>query len=358
MAEHSAVDFLIVGQGIAGSILAWRLLERNYRVLIIYQANNPGCSPIAAGIFNPVAGKRFAKVWNVEAVLPEAIKLYRDLECFFEKSLFHAREIIRLYQSEEQKLMIERRRRDPAYGPFVGDDQAPDTYGSLLKDSSGSFKMSNGGVVEIPALLSLLREFFQAKKCLRDDSFNYSDLKLHADHVTWKEIRAQKVIFCEGYRAVNNPWFSWLPFQLTKGEILSIATPYAKKLAGTLVSKSHWIVPQDDHVIKIGATYDRKNLDGAPTQEGLKILVDAYKDTVYDSHPLCVIKHEASIRPGTWDAKPFIGVHPLYEQLAIFNGFGSKGSLLVPYCSAHLVNFFARLTNLNAELDSSRHWQN
>jgi len=41
--------------------------------------------------------------------------------------------------------------------------------------------------------------------------------------------------------------------------------------------------------------------------------------------------HQAGIRPGSRDKHPFIGWHPAHTMLGIFNGFGSRGSLLVPW---------------------------
>jgi hypothetical protein len=40
--------------------------------------------------------------------------------------------------------------------------------------------------------------------------------------INWQDISAKKIIFCEGYHAIHNPWFNYLPFQLAKGEILTL----------------------------------------------------------------------------------------------------------------------------------------
>jgi hypothetical protein len=40
--------------------------------------------------------------------------------------------------------------------------------------------------------------------------------------INWQDISAKKIIFCEGYQAIHNPWFNYLPFQLAKGEILTL----------------------------------------------------------------------------------------------------------------------------------------
>ena len=46
---------------------------------------------------------------------------------------------------------------------------------------------------------------------------NWIDAKFIYDEATY-----DKVIFCEGFRAKYNPWFSFLPFSPVRGEILKI----------------------------------------------------------------------------------------------------------------------------------------
>jgi len=52
------VDFLIVGQGLAGSLMAWELMQRGKTVLIVDNGLE-NASRVAAGLINPVTGMRF-----------------------------------------------------------------------------------------------------------------------------------------------------------------------------------------------------------------------------------------------------------------------------------------------------------
>ena len=38
----------------------------------------------------------------------------------------------------------------------------------------------------------------------------------------YKSISAQKIIFCEGHRLTNNPFFNYLPLMRTKGELITV----------------------------------------------------------------------------------------------------------------------------------------
>ena len=57
-------DFLVVGHGIAGATLAYVLRQRGHRVLVYDPGQANSASNVAAGLMNPVAGKRFALTWR------------------------------------------------------------------------------------------------------------------------------------------------------------------------------------------------------------------------------------------------------------------------------------------------------
>ena len=67
-----------------------------------------------------------------------------------------------------------------------------------------------------------------------------------------------------------------------------------------------------------------------------------------------LVDHSAGIRPCTKDTLPFVGMHPQQSRLGIFNSFGSKGSLMIPYYARQ---FSARLQGSSnmAEADIMRY---
>ncbi|HBA65740.1 MAG TPA: FAD-dependent oxidoreductase, partial [Methylococcaceae bacterium] len=54
------IDFLIVGQGLAGSLLAFELIQRNAQVMVVDDGRE-NASEVAAGLINPVTGIRLVK---------------------------------------------------------------------------------------------------------------------------------------------------------------------------------------------------------------------------------------------------------------------------------------------------------
>ena len=64
-------DYLIIGQGLAGSLLAWELIQRDCKVVIIDNGKE-NASQVAAGLINPITGMRFVKSADVDTLLPAA----------------------------------------------------------------------------------------------------------------------------------------------------------------------------------------------------------------------------------------------------------------------------------------------
>lgn len=61
-------DYLIVGQGIAGTLLTHFLLKKNKKFLVADLYNPNSASSVAAGLFNPVTGRRLVKTWKADSI--------------------------------------------------------------------------------------------------------------------------------------------------------------------------------------------------------------------------------------------------------------------------------------------------
>ena len=70
--------------------------------------------------------------------------------------------------------------------------------------------------------------------------------------------------------------------------------------------------------------------------------------------PYTILEHFAAIRPATLERRPFIGFHPLYPQIGILNGMGTKGCSLAPFFAKQLVNKLTGAGNINPLADINR----
>lgn len=67
-----------------------------------------------------------------------------------------------------------------------------------------------------------------------------------------------------------------------------------------------------------------------------------------------LIQHQAGIRSNTMDKQPFLGFHPKAKHIGIFNGFGSKGSLLIPYYAQCMLEHILERKELPQHVDIQR----
>ena len=347
MAKH--VDYLIIGQGLAGSLLSWELIKRDCSIhLIDNQKEN--ASQIAAGLINTVTGMRLVKHIDIDTLLPCAKQTYQELSQFFNQDFYLEKPMLRILRNEIELRKFQLRIQEDAYLNYLHTELK--TTPDLIHAPLGMIQQKHTGYLLTHSLLVCLKKFLQEKQSYQVTQFDYQDLRINKD-IHWRDITATKIIFCEGYQAINNPWFKYLPFQLAKGEILTLTTK--QTLAPELLNYGHWLIPLNEHQFRTGATFDTINLNTNPSVRGKNTLLNALLQVMPTLHSATVIKLQANIRPATLDKMPFIGLHPEYKNLAIFNGFGAKGSLQIPYYSKHFVQHLLLQEPIAPKVNSRRY---
>ena len=343
-------DFLIIGQGLAGSLLAWELIQRGCNILIVDNGQE-NASQIAAGLINPVTGLRFVKSSEVDILLPAAQRCYSELAKFFQHDFYNEKPMLRLFRSTEEAKNCLKRLNNPDYQNYLGDFYPPEHTLDSFKTPFGFLEQKQTGYLLTQPLLACLKAFFIARDCYRLADFTYQDIQLQPA-LCWKDITPEHIIFCEGHNAIKNPWFSWLPFQPVKGEILTLE--HQSELPDNIINYGNWLIPLNNRKIRIGATFDWQHLDTLPTDSGKHDLLTALKEITRKELPVTVLNQQANVRPCTLDKQPFTGHHPQHPQLAIFNGFGAKGSLQIPWYSRQFAN--ALLNNAPLPSNIQRHY--
>ena len=345
------IDFLIIGQGLAGSLLAWELIQRGCRVVVIDNGRE-NASQVAAGLINPVTGMRLVKSADVDVLLPTAKQCYSQLAGVFQQAFYHENPMLRFFHTHRELNPALRRLGTPAYQAYLGDLQPPGCAIDNLLTPFGFVEQQQTGYLLTRPLLSCLKAFFIANDSYRQADFACRDIQLQPS-LRWQDIAVKRIIFCEGYGATRNPWFSWLPFQAVKGEILTLA--HQTELPDKILNYSNWLIPLNARQIRVGATFDRERLDTWITEQGKNDLLNALSQVSTGLIHTTLISHQANIRPCTQDRQPFIGFHPEHDRIAIFNGFGAKGSLQIPWYSRHFADVLLNGAPLSQTCDIQRH---
>lgn len=347
------IDTLIVGQGLAGSLLAWELLQRGERVLVLDDGHQSAASTAAAGLINPVAGQRLVKAEGIDDCLPFARERYRTLESVLGRPLLVEKPMWRLFRSEREQEAWERRSIDPTYSTYLGEWLSPAALQPPFVAPQGGFVQSQTGYLDTANLLEGMRDYLSVGGHYRHTEVDHQAIKPDGEGVRFEEHFCRRAIFCEGYKAQQNPWFDWLPFQPAKGEILSldIETP----LPDAIINAGKWLMPRGGTDYRLGATYEREQLDDQPTEAGRDELLSALSQLLDPVPDYRVTDHRSGVRPNTLDKQPFVGLHPQQQQLGIFNGFGSKGVLLTPWHAARFADALQGILSLPKEVDIRRY---
>lgn len=162
MNQELGFDCLVVGQGLAGSILSWLLHKRGQRVLVVDRGSKESASAIAAGIINPVAGRRLVKYPQAEACLERARSLYADLGQDLGQTFYREQPMTRLFNRPEQQETLAKRKGDKGYQPYLGNRFGREQYSPIPANQFGGFYQHGCGHLDTRSLLAALRRFFKS----------------------------------------------------------------------------------------------------------------------------------------------------------------------------------------------------
>jgi len=341
-------EFVVVGQGLAGTALVWALLRRGRRVLVLDRERG-GCSRLAAGLITPVTGKRLAKSGRWDELYPIAVAFYRAVESDTGTPFFHQRPAARLFADGSERDEFHRREGNILRGLVTRELQLRAEW---FTDPLGGFEMPQAARLDVPQYLDVSRAHFRAHGAYHTAELDPRELELTASgvRIPGLSVDAQAVIFCRGFDTDTDPWFGAVRFNAAKGEVLTVRVPGLAE--DRVVHRGVWLAPVGNEVFRVGATYTRDQLDTRPTAEGRAEIESKLR--AFLKLPFEVLDHRAAVRPVIDAGFPVLGHHPRHPQLAYFNGLGSKGSLLAPYFAEQLAQHVCDGTELEKGLDVSR----
>ncbi|HXD92013.1 MAG TPA: FAD-dependent oxidoreductase [Bacteroidia bacterium] len=343
------IDFIIVGQGLAGSILALELLKQNKTVLVIDNADMSQCSRVAAGIYNPIVFKRLTQSWMADKTLPAMFEFFEWTEKLFGVKLIHQTKIARVFSSEQEEVLWKKKAVNEL-SEFIASEIHPakNEY-EFLKNDYGF--VTEAGFVDVPNFLEHTKKLLIQSNSFLNGTFNYDDILIKENEIQYQNFVCDKLIFCEGHLATKNPFFQNLKFKPAKGEVLTI---YCEELKmNSIINKDFFILPLPEaHCFKVGATYNWVDLSDVTSEEAKNTLIEKINSVIPFSYK--IINQQAGVRPATIDRRPIIGMHPTHKNIGTFNGFGTKAVMLAPYFAKHFCNFMFLNRELFLDVDVKR----
>lgn len=345
------VDYIIVGQGIAGSVLTHTLWEEGKSVFVFDLPEENMSSIVAAGLWNPIVLKRLKKVWQADPMIERVFQVYPRMEQVLGAKFFAPLPITRIFHNPGEQNVWMGQSAEAAFEEYlqggIRDVEEPHSGDHGCADTLQTGRIKTG--VMISGVRSRLMEqgLFKAVRVRPEDVAQDED----GNFVIGSAVKAKRVIWCTGAQeALRGEIMPTKSFSPVKGEVLGLriddAMPYP------CVHQGHFMLEEEGGRATVGATYAWDNLEGGATAEKRNELEEHIQKVWKSGYE--VVEHRVGVRPATRDRKPIIGAVPGVEGQFIFNGLGSRGVLMAPWLAELFVGYLLRGTDLPSEVDPAR----
>ena len=342
------IDYLIVGSGLAGISFAEVALYHEKSIFVL-DNNSQNSSKIAGGLYNPVILKRFSEVWKAQEQLKLMNDFYISLEGKLKCKIDFKTPILRKFFSVEEQNNWFTASDKVALTPFLSTQFIDKKY-SGIDSPYGYGEVLQTGYVDTALLLTKYKEYLKENNLFQEESFDYDALQIESYGILYKGIKAKHIVFAQGFGMHSNPYFNDLPLDGTKGELVIIKAPQLD--LDVIVNTSIFILPLENDLFKVGATYNWKDKTDLPTEAGKTELVDRIKEII--SCDFEIAAHFAGVRPTVKDRRPLVGTHQKHKTIHILNGLGTRGVMLGPAMAKALFENIEQQIPLNKEIDINR----
>lgn len=342
-------DILIIGQGIAGTSLAFSLLERGHNVQVMDDEHRTASSMVAAGMWNPASFKKLSLGWKAQEQLAIAKDFYTKTEQTLGTPFYHPMRLYRIFPDQHSANEWDEKSVQKEFSPILSPE-----IGAPLKGVHAPFGygiVEHAGWCDLPTYLNSAAKYFQENNVLIKEKFEANRLEIHQDYFLYHEKKYDSVILSVGYMNQSLPYFEDIPIYPNKGQVLTLS--FDSYHEEKLLNYGNFLLPIGDGKYRLGATYEFNDPNPDPTPETRNKLLEKLT-TVLPSHTPNILEHKAGYRPTVPDRKPTIGEHKTIRNLYLFNGFGSKGVMYVPYCLQYFIDLLENATPVPAELNLYR----
>ncbi len=342
---------LIIGQGLAGTILSAELFRRNIWHKVLDNNHKTASTKAAAGIINPITGRRYVKSWMIDELLLAAKASYRYIEKLLDTQLVDEIEIVRTWDDLVQEKQWFEATSRVGYEPYISANTDMGGYQQLVTKPFGFGRISKALKVKVSEMIVDYRLFLEQQGRLVTADFDHDQLSRQFEEITLTGERFDTLIFCEGHRAVHNPLFANLPFQLVKGE--SFVVRSKQHLPQDILRARIFIAPVTRNEFWTGGGYYKDDLTIEPSTRFHEEWTDRLSDLML-ADDYSILAHRAGIRPSVLGRKPLIGRHRTFQNCYLFNGLGTKGTSLAPYWARELIALVMANKSMDPQVDLNR----
>ena len=317
-------DVIIIGQGLAGTVLSETLVQRGKRVMMFDAPLSGRASLVAAGLVNPISLRRTVLTWRASEMLAIAGAFYRDLGLQYDMVFWHPTPLAVLFPTAQEAGIWQLRMKDPEITRFLRLDTAADPALDQLPQPYGRGIIDRCAWVDVAKLLTAHRRQAVVSGELEERHIQGTDIVHLADGISVHGRTAPLLFHCGG------PFASAEGLVQVKGEGLTVHIPDLH--ATKALHRGVFALPLGEEIYKVGATFAWNEVWSGPSEEARRYLLDRLERLV--EREVEVLDHWCGVRPASKDRRPILGRIGKHE--VVFNGLGSRGVVLAPWCAQHL----------------------
>lgn len=341
-------DYIIVGGGLAGISLALELVLRGKDIVLLDNPESTTSSRIAAGIIHPVVPKGVRLTWMGETIFSLITPWYMGWEKRLQAAFFQPMEGFQIHPNQATADFWSERAHTDEMQHWIGMLSHDAIYG--ISQNNGYTPINQCARLDTKAFLDAALLWLNDKITVQHSQFHHASLKKQGKQWQYGEYVSDGVVFCEGIKVLENPWFHHLHFHPTAGDILTLR--FEAELPQALYKNRSWLVPDGKGNWLAGSTFHKGSRETIPLPEDADSIMVQVQSWI--QIPFTLRKHQRGVRPTVEGRRPYLGQHPTDAGIFIYNGLGSKGSSLIPWLSPMMAEFICNGKSLNSEVDISR----
>ncbi len=302
---HSTAPILIIGQGIAGTLLSFELFNAGIPFHVIDQVDQSTASWASGAVLNPYSGRTIKGISRRNQMYEVARGKYEQLETLIGKKIIRNTPL--LLCTEEDA---------------VDNSAIPEHILNAFREQKQFEPYGAVALVDNALLLKKWRIFLEQRQYITNDLFDAAQLNSLDGPFKYQDKAYSKIIFCNGVAAQDSPLFAQLRFTQNRGDVLLIRSAQLDRDYIYQKDKLR-LLPRAGDTFWCGSNYLWTYDDMVPDREWARQTIAQLKSWLqYDFE---VEEHFCAKRPTTAGQIPFIGWHPIFPDIGICNGLGTKG---------------------------------
>jgi glycine oxidase len=340
------VDILIAGAGIAGSSAALTL-SADHDVLVL-DAEGPaaGASGAAAGLVNPLMGRKAKAVWRIDEALDAFDTLLSEAHA---PSVFSGGGVLRPAVEDKQVAFFQdAAERHASFAEWLPAKVVQDRFPGVAT-AGGGLLIPRGGATDVPAFVNALLEAAQERGATIQTSTRVTGWEETAEVVQVEVMQASEatttltaehLLLAVGQGFPSLAALKALGLYGVKGQTLRVEHPDG---LGPLLPMSGrgYVVPDGDTLI-LGSSYEHDFDDLTPSDEATQYIRQKTAQMLPGIETAPVLDVKVGVRVYAPDSNlPIVGPLPKHERCWVFTGLGSKGLLTAPLIAQSLPDYLA-----------------